>query len=42
MAEHFGMAPRIDFPVTGMNYELSGSPGTLVDEQNPQRTEAPT
>jgi PAS domain S-box-containing protein len=33
MAEQFGVPPRIDFPHTGMNYELSGSLDPLMDEQ---------
>jgi PAS domain S-box-containing protein len=42
MAEHFGMPPRIDFPITGMNYEISGSLDALMDEHNLQRSAAPS
>jgi PAS domain S-box-containing protein len=41
MSEHFDMSPRIDFPITGMNYELSGSLDALVDEQNSQPSAPP-
>jgi two-component sensor histidine kinase len=36
MAEHFDVPPRIDFPTTGMSYELSGSLDVLVDGANSQ------
>jgi two-component sensor histidine kinase len=38
MAEQFGVPPRIDFPDTGMNYELSGSLDARVDEEISQRS----
>jgi hypothetical protein len=38
MAEQFGVPPRIDFPDTGMNYELNGSLDVPVDEQISQRS----
>jgi hypothetical protein len=41
MSEHFDMSPRIDFPITGMNYELSGSLDALVGEQNSQPSAPP-
>jgi PAS domain S-box-containing protein len=41
MSEHFEMAPRIDFPITGMNYELSGSLDALVAEHDSQPSAPP-